>query len=102
LDRLSDKAHALMAPSVLKLGIAANAQLSLFLPLSRPAGATLGAGDWGVGIKWRVLDDAPILGDFAILPAVKFPTGATAAGRGTGTTDMSVILISSHSLGDVA
>jgi hypothetical protein len=102
LDRISDNANDFMAPSVLKLGLASNAQLSLFLPLSRSPAGSLGAGDWGVGIKWRLLDDAPMLGDFAILPSLKFPTGSTAAGRGTGTTDASIVLISSHSFGDVA
>jgi hypothetical protein len=57
-------------------------------------------GDVGVGIKWRLLDDAPVVGDFALLPAVKFPTAS--GDRGTGTTDASVLLISSHDLGPVA
>ena len=30
----------------------------------------------GLGVKWRLLDDAPVLGDFAVFPAVKFPTGS--------------------------
>ena len=36
-------------------------------------------------LKWRLLDDAPILGDFAVLPALKFPTGSQPRGTGTGT-----------------
>jgi hypothetical protein len=61
-----------------------------------------GPGDLFVGVKWRLLDDAKILGDFAILPSIKFPTGSVSAGRGTGTTDGSLLLISSHDLGGVA
>ncbi len=44
----------------------------------------------------------PLLGDFAVLPAVKFPTGDATKGTGTGTTDASFLLISSHSFGPVS
>jgi hypothetical protein len=86
---------------VFKFGIASHAQLSVFGSAVRDA-ATTGLGDVGVGVKWRLLDDAPLLGDFAILPAVKFPTGDANKGTGTGTTDASFLLISSHSLGPVS
>ena len=64
--------------------------------------SSFGLGDIVVGVKWRLVDDAPILGDFAILPAVKFPTGAVERGRGTGTTDARCSLISSHDVRRVA
>src|SRR5262249_2239842 len=35
-------------------------------------------------------------------PAIKFPTGSASANRGTGTTDVSLLLISSHALGPVS
>jgi hypothetical protein len=63
---------------------------------------SLGAGDASVGLKWRLLDGHPILGDFAVLPSFKFPTGSAAAGRGTGTTDFSLALISSRTVGPVS
>jgi hypothetical protein len=53
-------------------------------------------------VKWRLLDDAPILGDFAILPSIKAPTGSIARGTGTNTTDASFLLISSHDLNGIA
>ena len=95
-------AVSLMTPTVFKVGIASHVQLSVFASTSRPDGSSIGIGDAGVGIKWRLLDDAPVLGDFAILPSIKFPTGDQASGRGTGTTDASLLLISSHDLGGVA
>src|ERR1041385_143570 len=33
---------------------------------------------------------------------IKLPTGSSSAGRGTGTTDVSLLLLSSHQLGGVA
>src|SRR6185312_15403736 len=60
-----------------------------------------GIGDIAAALKWRVLDDAPLLGDFAIMPGVKAPTGSAARGTGTGTTDATLLLISSHDLGPV-
>lgn len=88
-------------PTVLKLGLADNAQFSVFGSAQHKPGAT-GLGDLGAGVKWRIADDAPLLGDFAILPAVKFPTGSADKGTGTGTTDGSLLVISSHDLGPVA
>jgi hypothetical protein len=41
-----------------------------------------------------------VLGAFAVLPGIKFPTGR--ADRGTSTTDASFLLISSHRIGPVA
>ncbi|HEV8197348.1 MAG TPA: hypothetical protein VGP87_11945 [Gemmatimonadales bacterium] len=95
--------HALQAPLLFKIGLARRLQLSVMLPFTSPVeGGTFGPADWSFGIKWRLLEDAPVLGDFAIFPALKFPTGASSLGRGTGTTDVSLLLISSHRLGPVA
>lgn len=101
-DRFSDRTHALQLPLLFKLGVARRLQLSVFLPFTSPSGETLGAGDLSVGLKWRLLEGAPVLGDFAIQPQLKFPIGASARGRGTGTTDATLLLISSHALGPVA
>ena len=59
-------------------------------------------GDLAAGLKWRLLDDAPLLGDFALLPSIKAPTGSHLLGRGTATTDVSLLLISSRNVGDLA
>lgn len=91
----------LFNPDVFKFGLASHAQLSLTSALYRDAG-TSGAGDFEIGVKWRLIDDAPILGDFAIFPAVKLSTGSIRHGSGTGTTDASLLLISSHMFGNVA
>jgi hypothetical protein len=55
-----------------------------------------------VGLKWRLLDQNPVLGDFPILPVVKFATGSADRGTGSGTRDLGVTVISSHELGPVA
>lgn len=88
-------------PTVFKFGLADHAQLSVFGSAQHNPGAT-GLGDIGAGVKWRIVDDAPLLGDFAILPSVKFPTGSANKSTGTGTTDASFLLISSHDLGPVS
>jgi hypothetical protein len=100
-DRFDPGVSTAFTPTVLKFGLASHAQLSVFGSAVQDS-ATTGLGDVGVGVKWRLLDDAPLLGDFAVLPAVKFPTGDATKGTGTGTTDASFLLISSHSLGPVS
>ena len=101
-DHFAPSTDGFVTPAVLKFGIADNVQFSLFGALSKPAGVSAGVGDLAAGIKWRLVDDAPVVGDFAVLPIVKFATGSSSLGRGTGTTDFSIILISSHDLGSVA
>ena len=98
-DRLGRAPATLSTPTVLKLGIAQRAQLSL-TATTLDSGRTADFGDVAVGIKWRLVEDAPVVGDFAVLPAIKFPTGAGDAG--TGTTDGSLLLISSHEFGPVS
>jgi hypothetical protein len=94
--------RSIVAPTVLKFGVASHVQVSVFGSGTQPSGFGTGLGDAGVDVKWRVVDDAPILGDFAVLPALKLPTGSATSGSGTGTTDFSLLLISSHELGPVA
>jgi len=100
-DRFNDHSHALGVPTNVKLGLAGHAQLNIYVPFMGGDVSSLGIGDVGAGVKWRLLDHHPVLGDFAILPIVKLPSGSQASGRGTGTTDVSAILISSHTLGSV-
>jgi len=101
-DRLDPSVTGIVSPTVFKFGIASHAQLSVFGTLAQPPGESgVALGDIGVGVKWRLLDDAPLVGDFALFPALKLPTGSLDDGTGTGTTDVSILLISSHTFGDV-
>jgi len=103
-DRYADKSRGGSAPTVFKIGLAPKLQLSVQTPIARPAGggSTTGIGDASVGLKWRLLEGAPLLGDFAIFPSMKFPTGSSNTGAGTGTTDGGLLLISSHDLNGIA
>lgn len=93
----------LSTPTLLKFGIASHLQFDVMLTSVRPSGgAAWGIGDAGVAVKWRLLDHAPVVGNFALQPSLKFPTGSPAGGTGTGTTDVSLLAISSHVLGPVA
>ena len=102
-DRWSPGERSFFAPTNLKIGLASHAQLNLLVNVihdPRVSGNSVNLGDVTVGVKYRILDNHPILGDFAILPAIKFPTASDDAG--TGTTDFSFLLISSHQFGPVA
>jgi len=98
-DQLGALGQGLSVPTVLKFGAAPRTQLSVFLPLSRSTETRLGAGDVAIGVKWRIIEDNPILSDFAVLPIVKFSTGGD---RGTGTTDGTLLLIDSHTFGAIS
>jgi hypothetical protein len=100
-DQFAPDSVGVSTPVVFKIGLASHAQLSVFASTAAPAGGLFGVGDVGVGIKWRLLDDAPIVGDCAILPTLTFPTGSVSRGTGLGTTDASLLLISSHDFGAV-
>jgi hypothetical protein len=102
-DRFADRTHGASLPVVTKIGVASDVQMSILGIGIRPPGEHgLGFGDLGVGVKWRLFDKPGLLGRFAIQPGVKLPTGSSDAGTGTGTTDVGVLLISSHDLGPVA
>jgi hypothetical protein len=103
-DKSTDGTRTFFAPTNLKIGLASRAQLNLLVNLISDRaipGGFFSAGDITIGVKYRIVDDNRILGDFAMLPAVKLPTAST-SGAGTGTTDFSLLLISSHQLGPVA
>lgn len=88
------------APVVAKLGLASRTQLEFQGGYTRstvPSAATSGVMDLAVALKQRVLDAAPLLHDFSVQGALKLPTGAR--GVGTGTTDVSLLLISSRPIG---
>lgn len=101
-DRFKDRSHGVVAPTLFKFGVAPRLQLSVMVPVVSPQGAGAGLGDAGVGLKWRFREGGGLLGDLAILPSIKFPSGSDALGRGTGTTDAGLMFIASHQLGPVA
>lgn len=102
LDRYSGGARVLGTPTNLKVGLARRVQLGILSEWMRNSGAgavASGMGDFALAVKWRVADHLPVLGAFAVLPSLKLPTGSVARGTGTGTTDVGLLLISSHELG---
>jgi hypothetical protein len=101
-DRFDPSSIGYGVPTVFKIGVGSRAQLSVGVPLSRPALGDLGLGDMSVGVKWRFVRDAPLVGDFALQPSIKFSSGSQGSGTGTGTTDVSLLAISSHKFGAVA
>lgn len=102
-DRYADGSRGGIAPLLAKLGLARRLQLELQAPIVNPPGdGAAGIGDVSMGLKWRLIDGGSIVGNFAILPAIKLATGSAASGRGTGTRDASLLLISSHKLRQVA
>ena len=98
-DRVADGSHAFQVPTVLKLGLAPRAQLSLFLPASSATGVPFGIGDLAAGVKWRIVDGDGPLQRVALLPTVKLATGGD---RGTHTTDVGLLLIDSRTIGPVS
>ncbi len=104
-DKRADGSVGLAASLQTKIGLSRHLQLGLSTPWQhREAGPGSGSGpgDVSAGIKWRLLDHSPGLGDFALLPSVKLATGSTARGTGTGTTDATLLLISSNAVGPVS
>jgi hypothetical protein len=95
--------RAYFSPMVTKVGLTAHVQLNLITPVvfSGP-GQSTGLGDAGLGVKWRLRDHDPVLGDFALLPAIKFPTGSAARGTGTGSTDVGITAIASYDVRGVS
>jgi hypothetical protein len=93
---------SLSTPTAFKIGVASHVQLGILAALIRPPGGSLALGDVAAGLKWRFADDAPLLGDLALLPTIKFPTGSASRGTGTATTDVTLYAISSRQLGEIA
>lgn len=103
-DKVRTDETSFFAPTNLKIGLASNAQLNILVNLIHDRivrNGNLTASDVTIGVKYRLFEGDRILGDFAILPSVKLAT-ATEGEGGTGTTDFSLLLISSRQLGSVA
>lgn len=104
-DKHPDDTHSFVAPTNIKIGLGARTQLNLLLSLIHARavnGGALALGDLTVGVKYRIVDGDRLLGDFAVLPAVKLRTASSTSGAGTGTTDFSLLLISSREIGPVS
>jgi hypothetical protein len=101
-DRYDEHAHGETAPLVAKLGLTRRTQLELQTPIVYSRGLHAAAGDLLVGVKWRAVERAPVVATIAVFPTIKFPTGSTDLGAGTGTTDLGVVLISSREFGGVS
>ncbi len=100
-DRFAGGSRGALAPILLKLGLAPRFQLEAQAPIVSPPGQnTTGLGDFSLGLKWRLAEGAPIVGDFAILPSLKMPSGS--AGVGSETTDFSFLFISSHTIDQIS
>ena len=103
-DRAGQGTRTWFAPNVLKVGLTSHTQLNVSSAAYKKSGngQSSGIGDVTVGLKWRLLDDRPILGDFALIPAIKFANGSPADGTGSGTRDLSLTAISSYDIHGVA
>jgi hypothetical protein len=103
LDRYADTSRGVVSPVLAKVGLAPRLQLEVQALIVNPAGEdATGIGDSTIGVKWRLVEGAPAIGNFAILASVKVPSGSADVGTGTDTTDLNLLLISSHKLGPVA
>ncbi|HEY7896151.1 MAG TPA: hypothetical protein VIC24_14715 [Gemmatimonadaceae bacterium] len=103
-DRFDAGVHAFSTPIALKVGLAPRVQLEIsdaWMRNTSVGPARDGGGDLAVAVKWRIADSLPVLGSFAVLPALKLPTGSVSDGLGTGSTDARLTLISSHQIGPV-
>ncbi|MGO9480483.1 MAG: transporter [Candidatus Kryptoniota bacterium] len=102
LDHYIDHSQGIGLPVTIKIGVTSNTQFSVFASGVQPSSdKDFQTGDLAFGLKWRLADDLPILGRFAVLPIIKLPTGSAAEGAGTGTVDGSMLLISSNEFGPV-
>lgn len=102
-DRIDKGTRTWFAPTVLKVGITSHTQLNISTAeFFRGSGQSSGVGDVSVGLKWRLLDDNPVLGDFALLPAIKFANGSPSDGTGSGTRDLGMTVIASYDIHGVS
>ena len=100
LDRFS-AGHVLSTPTTLKIGLAPRLQVETtvaWLATSDSASFS-GASDLVLALKWRLADSLPVLGAFAIQPAVRLPTGTPPLGANTVVG--SLLFISSQRIGPV-
>jgi hypothetical protein len=66
---IEHRAHTLLTPTVLKLGVAPRVQLEIassFIHHSGTAPDYSGIGDASAALKWGVAEKAPVIGDYAL------------------------------------
>jgi hypothetical protein len=101
-DRYADTSRGAVLPVLAKVGLAPRVQLEVQTVILRPPGSTTtGVGDSTIGVKWRLVETAPIVGNVATVSSVKLPTGSADSATGTGTTDLNLLLVSSRKIGVV-
>ena len=101
LDRVP-AGNAFSTPTTLKIGLAPRLQVeatAAWLATSDSA-SFRGASDLVLALKWRIADSVPLLGAFAIQPAVRLPTGTPPLGANAVVG--SLLLIASQHVGPVA
>ena len=99
--RGSDESRGAAVPIAAKIGLASRAQLTIGAAIAKSDGSEAGMGDLNLAVKWRFAETAA-LGRLAIMPNLKLPTGSQDRGTGVDTTDGSLTLISSRSIGPVS
>jgi hypothetical protein len=95
-DRLSRATTTSLFSTTVKFGVAPRTQFSVGIPVLQLPGERHGIGDVSAALKIRVLENHPLLADFALQPQLKLNSGGS---RGSGTTDAGLLLISSRSIG---
>jgi hypothetical protein len=96
-DEYPDGSRGTQVTTTGRVRLADGLQLNLEVPaLSAQDNGSMDLGDVAASVNWQVLDDTPIFGDIFILPGVKVPTGSLERATGTGTTDGSVLIVSSN------
>jgi len=106
LEQSPDAAsNQLGIPVLFKIGLGSRLQLDVapgWMRNGSGGDAQSGMTDLTVGVKWRLLDRAPVLGAFAFQPTVSLPTGSAERGTGAGTTSLNLLLVSSHKIHGVS
>lgn len=92
-------------PILFKIGLTDRLQLDIapgWVRSEADGQSQSGVADTTVGVKWRLADEAPLVGAFAFQPTVTLATGSVERGTGAGTTAVNLLLISSHVFRGVA
>jgi len=102
---LDASVSAFSVPVLFKIGLGSRVQLDIapgWLQTTDHGVKTAGVTDLSLAVKWRLFDNAPGLGAFALQPTVSVATGSVTDGTGIGTGSVGLLVISSHALGPVA
>jgi hypothetical protein len=104
-QRIDPLSTVVSVPVLFKIGLGEKVQLDVAPGWQRTSSkdvALSGMTDLGFGVKWRVVDRAPVLGAFAVQALLVWPTGSVERGTGTGEAALNLLAISSHTLHGVA